>query len=150
MGLIDFLIHFGLKKQAEHLLRAAQGHGDDTSCVDPTDYAARQAYDGVCSPHERHGGGFWVGFREGGQTKKRLPRVSFGVSGGRRLDKKRLDLLMSHVLWRAHVSLDHMLLRAWAVGSLRRDGGGGGFHWRGDWASQWERTQWENLNLPHA
>ncbi|CAJ1460019.1 unnamed protein product, partial [Effrenium voratum] len=43
VGLIDFLIHFGLKKQAEHLLRAAQGHGDDTSCVDPTDYAARQA-----------------------------------------------------------------------------------------------------------
>lgn len=42
-GLIDFLIHFGLRKQAEHLLRAAQGHGHDTSCVDPADYAARQA-----------------------------------------------------------------------------------------------------------
>ena len=41
-GLIDFLIHFGLRKQAEHLLRAAQGHGADTSCVDPADYAARQ------------------------------------------------------------------------------------------------------------
>jgi len=43
LGLIDFLIHFGLRKQAEHLLRAAQGHGHDTSCVDPADYAARQA-----------------------------------------------------------------------------------------------------------
>lgn len=43
LGLIDFLIHFGFRKQAEHLLRAAQGHGADTSCVDPADYAARQA-----------------------------------------------------------------------------------------------------------
>ncbi|OLP80555.1 putative phosphatidylinositol 4-phosphate 5-kinase MSS4 [Symbiodinium microadriaticum] len=43
LGLIDFLINFGLRKQAEHLLRAAQGHGQSTSCVHPSDYAARQA-----------------------------------------------------------------------------------------------------------
>ena len=43
IGLIDFLINFGLRKQAEHLLRAAQGHGDSTSCVHPSEYAERQA-----------------------------------------------------------------------------------------------------------
>lgn len=42
VGLIDFLIGFGLKKQAEHLLRVAQGHGKEASCVDPITYATRQ------------------------------------------------------------------------------------------------------------
>lgn len=42
VGLIDFLIAFGLYKQAENLLRVAQGHGEDASCVDPLSYATRQ------------------------------------------------------------------------------------------------------------
>jgi len=42
VGLIDFLIGFGLKKQAEHLFRVAQGHGKEASCVDPITYATRQ------------------------------------------------------------------------------------------------------------
>lgn len=42
IGLIDFLIFYGAKKQSEHLLRVSQGHGEDTSCVSPYDYAVRQ------------------------------------------------------------------------------------------------------------
>jgi len=42
IGLIDFLIGFTLKKQAEHLVRAAQGHAEDASCVSPETYAFRQ------------------------------------------------------------------------------------------------------------
>lgn len=42
IGLIDFLIGFTLKKQAEHLVRSAQGHALDASCVHPEDYAFRQ------------------------------------------------------------------------------------------------------------
>lgn len=42
VGLIDFLIEYGLYKQGEHLIRIAQGHGQDASCVSPLDYAMRQ------------------------------------------------------------------------------------------------------------
>jgi len=42
VGMIDFLIWYGLKKEGEHLLRAIQGHGEDASCVDPLTYARRQ------------------------------------------------------------------------------------------------------------
>jgi len=42
IGLIDFLIHFGLKKKTEHLLKTAAGHELDASCVDPDFYAIRQ------------------------------------------------------------------------------------------------------------
>eukprot|EP00401_Gymnodinium_catenatum_P024670 CAMPEP_0117618672 /NCGR_PEP_ID=MMETSP0784-20121206/86222_1 /TAXON_ID=39447 /ORGANISM="" /LENGTH=886 /DNA_ID=CAMNT_0005422539 /DNA_START=36 /DNA_END=2696 /DNA_ORIENTATION=+ len=42
VGLIDFLISYGLKKKAEHVLRVMQFHGTDASCVDPTSYAIRQ------------------------------------------------------------------------------------------------------------
>merc|ERR1719460_29793 len=40
--MIDFLIFFGAKKKAEHLIRSVQGKGDIVSCVDPAAYAARQ------------------------------------------------------------------------------------------------------------
>lgn len=42
VGLIDFLIAYRLKKQAETVLRTAQGVGDIASCVDPLSYAIRQ------------------------------------------------------------------------------------------------------------
>merc|ERR1712217_919601 len=42
IGLIDFLISYGFKKRAESMVRAAQGHGEDASCVDPNTYARRQ------------------------------------------------------------------------------------------------------------
>jgi len=42
VGMIDFLIGFSFKKEAEHIVRTAQGHGEDASCVNPTDYAMRQ------------------------------------------------------------------------------------------------------------
>jgi len=42
IGLIDFLIGYDLRKEGEHLIRVAQGHGEDASCVSPQDYAARQ------------------------------------------------------------------------------------------------------------
>lgn len=42
IGLIDFLIFYGVKKQAENLVRISQGHAHDTSCVNPLDYAKRQ------------------------------------------------------------------------------------------------------------
>lgn len=42
VGLIDFLIGYSLKKETEHLIRAAQGHEEDASCVHPRDYAQRQ------------------------------------------------------------------------------------------------------------
>jgi len=44
VGLIDFLISFSLRKQGEHLVRVFQGHGHDTSCVHPDDYATRQVH----------------------------------------------------------------------------------------------------------
>mmetsp|Transcript_64850 Transcript_64850/g.141306 ORF Transcript_64850/g.141306 Transcript_64850/m.141306 type:complete len:958 (-) Transcript_64850:126-2999(-) len=42
VGLIDFLISYGVKKQTENLARTLQGHGEDASCVDPETYALRQ------------------------------------------------------------------------------------------------------------
>jgi len=42
VGIIDFLIEYGLSKQGEHFLRFAQGHREDASCVDPLSYARRQ------------------------------------------------------------------------------------------------------------
>lgn len=42
-GLIDFLIGFDLRKEAEHLIRIVQGVGASASCVSPEDYAKRQA-----------------------------------------------------------------------------------------------------------
>jgi len=41
VGIIDFFIGYGLKKEGEHILRAAQGHAQDASCVDPESYARR-------------------------------------------------------------------------------------------------------------
>mmetsp|Transcript_6934 Transcript_6934/g.19551 ORF Transcript_6934/g.19551 Transcript_6934/m.19551 type:complete len:833 (-) Transcript_6934:32-2530(-) len=41
-GVIDFLIGYGLYKEAEHVVRAAQGHAGDASCVHPEDYSRRQ------------------------------------------------------------------------------------------------------------
>eukprot|EP00928_Gymnodinium_smaydae_P027904 TRINITY_DN21429_c0_g2_i2.p1 TRINITY_DN21429_c0_g2~~TRINITY_DN21429_c0_g2_i2.p1 ORF type:complete len:953 (+),score=194.01 TRINITY_DN21429_c0_g2_i2:102-2960(+) len=42
VGLIDFLISYGHKKEGEHIIRVIQGHGDSASCVDPLSYARRQ------------------------------------------------------------------------------------------------------------
>jgi len=42
VGIIDFLIAYGLSKQGEHILRSVQGHAQDASAVDPLAYARRQ------------------------------------------------------------------------------------------------------------
>merc|ERR1712137_1142514 len=42
VGLIDFLIGFGVKKEAESVLNTVKRHGEDASCVDPESYAFRQ------------------------------------------------------------------------------------------------------------
>jgi len=41
-GIIDFSIKYSIKKQAENLLRVAQGTGEKTSCVSADTYAERQ------------------------------------------------------------------------------------------------------------
>jgi len=60
VGIIDFLIWFGLSKKGEHLVRTIQGHGEDASCVDPLSYARRQVRfvrDRVVAPSTGCGGG---------------------------------------------------------------------------------------------
>lgn len=42
VGIIDFSIKYSIKKQAENLLRVAQGTGEKTSCVSADTYAERQ------------------------------------------------------------------------------------------------------------
>lgn len=41
VGIIDFLMWYGVRKRGEHIVRMSSGHSDDASCVDPLSYARR-------------------------------------------------------------------------------------------------------------